>query len=186
MCPYKRTDLLLKQKRSYLTGMVEMSNNQYVLYDDMNDEVHLLEEIQDYYLEIQSSNGWRAGKWLGYGKVKTELETVALHCGDTVRIRKRLPVALDEMLKELQDETFVHFIKQLNSLSFSPYDCIYSYNQLLFMENRVNKKGVSFFQFDNEEGICAVQHHFERGIHSFDRIEFTTSSGDRSILSAIY
>ena len=121
-------------------------------------------------------------RWIGLGKIKTDMGTLSLNHGDTVRIRKKLPLALDEMLKELQDETFVRLIKQLNSLGFSPYDCIYSYNQLLFMENRVNKKGVSFFQFDTEDSICAIQHHFERGIHSGDRFEITTSLGERRLV----
>lgn len=186
MSPYKRTDLLLNQKRSYLIGLIEVTNDQYVIYDDMNDELHLLEEIQDYYLEILSPHGWKPGKWLGLGKVKTELGMFSLNCGDTVRIRKMLPIALDEMLKELRDETFVRFIKQLNTLSFSPFDCVYSYNQLLFFETKVYKKGVSFYHFDNEDCICAIQHHFERGVHSSDRIEFTTSLGERSLISSMY
>lgn len=186
MCPYKRTDLLLNQKRSYLIGLIEMTNDQYVIYDDMNDELHLLEEIKDYHLEILSPHGWRPGKWIGSGKVKTESGIYSLHCGDTVRIKKILPLALDEMLKELHDETFVHFIKQLNSLAFSPYDCIYSYNQLLFLDSRVHKKGVSFYQFDNEDCICGIQHHFKRGVHSSDRIEFSTSLGERRLICVKY
>lgn len=186
MCPYKRTDLLLNQKRSYLIGLIEVTNEQYVIYDDMNDELHLLEEIRDYDFEILSPHGWKPGKWMGLGKVKTELGLFSLNSGETIRIRKRLPVALDEMLKELRDETFNQFIKHLNSLSFSPYDCVYSYNQHLFFENKVHKKGVSFFQFDNEDCICAVQHHFERGVHSSDRIEFTTSLDDRSLIMSKY
>jgi hypothetical protein len=186
MCPYKRTDLLFNQKRSYLIGLIEVTNDQYVIYDDMNDELHLLEDIQEQHLEILSPHGWQPGKWLGLGKVKTELGLCSLNCGDTVRIRKTLPLALDEMFKELRDETFVQLIKQLNSLSFSPYDCVYSYNQLLFLDNRVNKKGVSFFQFDNEDCICGIQHHFERGVHSSDRIEITTSLGERCLICSKY
>ncbi|MCM3161910.1 DUF2777 domain-containing protein [Metabacillus litoralis] len=182
MFPIKRTDLLLNQKRSYLTGLIEITNDQYVIYDDMSDELHLLDEIQNSHLEILNPSGWTKGRWIGLGKIKTDMGTLSLNHGDTVRIRKKLPLALDEMLKELQDETFVRLIKQLNSLGFSPYDCIYSYNQLLFMENRVNKKGVSFFQFDNEDSICAIQHHFERGIHSGDRFEITTSLGERRLV----
>jgi hypothetical protein len=186
MYPYKRTDLLLNQKRSYLIGLIEVTNDQYVIYDDMNDELHLLEDIQDHYLEILCPHGWKPGKWIGLGKVKTELGMSSLNCGDTVRIRKTLPLALDEMLKELPDETFIRLIKQLNSLSFSPYDCVYSYNQLLFLETQVHKKGVSFYHFDNEDSICAIQHHFVRGVHSLDRIEMTTSFGQRSLISSHY
>ncbi|MGM7719529.1 DUF2777 family protein [Metabacillus sp. Hm71] len=182
----KRADLLLNQKRSYVIGLIEVTNEQYVIYDDMNDELHLLEEIQDNYLEILSPHGWKPGKWLGLGKVKTELGLTSLNCGDTVRIRKRLPIALDEMLKELHDETFMRLIRQLNSLSFSPFDCIYSYNHLYFLKNKVHKKGVSFYQFDNENTICGLQHHFERGVHCSDRFEFTTSLGERGLISSKY
>ncbi|WP_273125697.1 DUF2777 family protein [Metabacillus sp. HB246100] len=186
MSRYKRMDLLLKQKRSYITGFVDITNNQYVIYDDMNDELHLLEEINETRLEILSPNGWKSGKWLGLGKVKTDMGMFSLNSGDTVRMRKKLPLALDEMLKELPDDTFLKLIKQLNALSFSPFDCIYSYNQLIFMGNQVHKKGVSFYQFDNEDSICAIQHHFERGVHSSDRIEMTTSLGERRLLTCYY
>ncbi|PMC40366.1 DUF2777 domain-containing protein [Bacillus sp. UMB0899] len=182
MFPLKRTDLLLNQKRSYLTGLIEIANDQYVIYDDMNDELLLLDEIQHSHLEILQSTGWKSGEWIGFGKIKTNTGTYSVNNGDTVRVRKKLPVALDEMLKELQDETFVRFIKQINSLGFSLYDCIYSYNQLLFMENRVHKKGVSFYQLDNEECILGIQHHFERGIHSSDRLEITSSLGERRLV----
>ncbi|TXC89645.1 DUF2777 family protein [Metabacillus litoralis] len=186
MSPYKRTDLLLNQERSYLTGLIEVTNNQYVIYDDMSDELHLLEEIKEPHLEILSPIGWKSCKWLGLGKVKTEAGVFSISCGDTVRIQKSLPFALDEMLKELQDETFIKLLKHLNSKGFSPFDCIYSYNQLLFLDNQVHKKGVSFYQFDNEEEICAIQHHFKRGVHSSDRFEITTSLGKRSIISGLF
>lgn len=186
MSSYKRSDVLLKQKRSYYIGKIDITEDQYVLYDDMNDEFFLLEELGDKQLEVLSPHGWKSANWLGLGKVKTEGELFTLNCGDSVRIRKTLPFALDEMLKEIPDETFVKIIKQLNSLSFSPYDCIYSYNQLLFFSNKANKKGVSFFQFDNEESICSIQHHFERGIHSSDRFEFTTSFGERRLIVSMY
>jgi Protein of unknown function (DUF2777) len=186
MSPYKRTDLLFKQKRSYLIGLIEMTDDQFVIFDDMNDEVHLLEEIQDHHIEILRPHGWEAGKLLGVGKVKTQIGMFSLNCGDTVRIKKRLPQALDEMLKELSDETFIRFINQLNTLSFSPFDCVYSYNQLLFLETQVYKKGVSFYQFDNEDSICAIQHHFDRGVYSSDRIEITTSLGERSLICSMY
>lgn len=182
MFPLKRTDLLLNQKRSYLTGLIEIANDQYVIYDDMNDELLLLDEINNSHIEILQSTGWKTGVWIGLGKIKTNTGTYSVNDGDTVRVRKKLPVALDEMLKELQDETFVRLIKQINSLGFSPYDCIYSYNQLLFLENRVHKKGVSFYQLDNEECILGIQHHFERGVHSSDRLEMTTSLGERRLV----
>jgi hypothetical protein len=186
MSPYKRTDLLFKQKRSYLIGLIEMTDDQFVIFDDMNDEVHLLEEIQDLHIEILRPHGWEAGKLLGVGKVKTQIGMLSLNCGDTVRIKKRLPQALDDMLKELSDETFIRFINQLNTLSFSPFDCVYSYNQMLFLETQVHKKGVSFYQFDNEDSICAIQHHFDRGVYSSDRIEITTSLGERSLICSMY
>jgi Protein of unknown function (DUF2777) len=186
MSPYKRTDILLNQKRSYLTGMIEVTNDQYVIYDEINDEIHLIEDIQDDQMEILSPHGWKPGKWIGLGKVKTELGLFSINSGETVRLKKRLPHALDEMLKELNDETFIQFIKQLNNLSFSLFDCVYSYNQLLFLDQKVHKKGVSFYQFDNEDCICAIQHHFERGVHSSDRFEITTSLCKRSLICTMY
>ncbi|MDQ0232254.1 DUF2777 family protein [Metabacillus malikii] len=186
MYPHKRSDVLSKQKRSYFIGNIDITGDQYVIYDDMNDELFLVEELEDYRLEIMSPKGWKTGRWLGFGKVKTEVGVFSLNCGDSVRVKKSLPLALDEMLKELPDETFVKVLKQLNSLSFSPFDCVYSYNQLLFMGNQASKRGVSFYQFDNEDSICSIQHHFERGIMRSDRFEFTTSLCKRGLVIAQY
>ncbi len=38
MSSYKRSDVLLKQKRSYYIGKIDITEDQYVIYDDMNDE----------------------------------------------------------------------------------------------------------------------------------------------------
>ncbi|MFC0272034.1 DUF2777 family protein [Metabacillus herbersteinensis] len=186
MSPHQKIDVLKKQERSYLSGSVALDDDQYVLYDDLNDEVHLLDEMQERYIEVYIQKHWKRGKWQGFGILETENGLLELHAGDMVRVKRRLPFALDEMLKELQDETFIRFITQLNALSFSPFDCIYSYNALIFLDNSVNKKGVSFYQFDNEDSLCAVQHHFGRGIHSSDRLEITTSLGKRMLICGMY
>ncbi|MFY4774289.1 DUF2777 family protein [Metabacillus sp. RGM 3146] len=177
-----RTELLRYQDRSFIIGMIQMLEDEWFFFEEEGDEMVLLETMNMNELEIFLSGGWQKGKWLPSGKIKGLFGTHTVHEDDCIRIKKPLPFAFDQMLHSISDETFIEFTKQLNGMGFSVYDCIYSYNQLMFMGKKKLKKGVSFFQFDNEDRICAVQHHFERGKNSSDRFEFTTSKGDRAIL----
>ncbi|MED4533693.1 DUF2777 family protein [Metabacillus fastidiosus] len=182
----QRIDYLIKQERSYITGSVENDGGQLVFYDNINDELHYLDDLKGEQLEIFKNQSWLKGCCFNFGQLETKKGPLQINVGDLIRMRRRLPVALEEMLKELDEKTFIKLIKQLNLLSFSPFDCVYSYNQLMFLTNSVQKKGVSFFHFDNEEEICALQHHFERGVHPQDRLEITTSLGKRILITGKY
>ncbi|MBD1380610.1 DUF2777 family protein [Metabacillus arenae] len=181
-----RKKVLQDQERSYQAGKVLHKDNQYLFYDDVLDDVQLLEYVVEEEMEILVNLEWQKGMWKGAGKVHLPFGNYDLKEGDFIRLKKDLPYALNKMLEAIPDETFLKLVQQLNSWGFSVYDCIYNYNQLLFMEKKTFKKGVSFYQFDNEESVCALQHHFERGMRNKDRFEFTTSRGKQSVISVFY
>ncbi|MCD7034909.1 DUF2777 domain-containing protein [Metabacillus sp. GX 13764] len=183
MSEQNRTELLQVQDRSYMIGMIQQLEEEWFFIEEDEDQMVLLETLNTKELEIFLEEKWQKAKLAANGKIKGPFGTHVIHEDDCFRMKKPLPYALDQMLQSLSDKTFEEFAKQLNSLGFSIFDCVYSYNQLLFLSRKKRKKGVSFFQFDNEEGICAVQHHFERGTAEGDRFEFTTSFGKRAVLS---
>lgn len=176
--------LLERQERAHVTGSIEIGEDQELLfYDDVHEEVSILQFKQDESLEILLNDSWYTGNYLKDGQLSIPMGIHQLKTNDTLRIQKKVPFALEYMLKESSDDSFLAFTAKLNALSFSIHDCIYSYNQMVFQDGKTDKRGVSFFQFDNEEAICGVQHHFSRGSKNEDRFEFTTCTGKRAILT---
>jgi hypothetical protein len=177
-----KLNLIQNQKRAFVTGTVEYVNNEWLFYDLDSDDVHPVKASEEK-LEVFCNQSWCTGLYKGHGKITTDFDDYELQHGDLIRLRRQLPFAFEQMVNELSDGTCLQFVKMLNELGFSIFDCIYNYNQLLFYEKKARRKGVSFYHFDNEDCICALQHHFERGIKSFNRFEFTTSLGKRAIFS---
>jgi hypothetical protein len=187
MLSKERHHLLERQERALVTGMIEIGeDNEILFYDDSNEEVSLLQLHQNERIEILLHGSWYVGTYLTEGQLLIPMGNHQLKTEDTLRIKKKVPYALEYMLKELTDDSFLAFTAKLNSISFSIYDCIYSYNQMVFQDEADDKKGVSFFQFDNEEAICGLQHHFSRGSIQEDRFEFTTCTGKRALLTQIH
>lgn len=178
--------LFERQKRAHITGFIEIGEDQEILfYDDEHEEVTILHFKKDEKVEILLEDSWYHGIYSGNGQLSVPTGMHKLRENDTLRIPKKVQYALDYMLKEATDDSFVSFTSKLNELSFSIHDCIYSYNQMVFLEEAEEKKGVSFYQFDNEEAVCAVQHHFLRGNKHEDRFEFTVCTGTRALLTQL-
>ncbi|QNG59645.1 DUF2777 family protein [Metabacillus idriensis] len=187
MLSKERHHLLERQERAHVTGMIEIGeDNEILFYDDINEDVSLLQLHQNERIEILLHGSWYDGTYLTEGQILIPMGSHQLKTEDTLRIKKKVPYALEYMLKELSDDSFLAFTAKLNSFSFSIYDCIYCYNQMVFQEEADDKIGVSFFQFDNEEAICGLQHHFSRGSKQEDRFEFTTCTGKRALLTQIH
>jgi hypothetical protein len=104
---------------------------------------------------------------------------------EQIRIRKQLIYSFERLLDELNDDSFFQFVTTLNSLDFSVYDCIYSYNQLTFLREAETQSGVNFFIFDNGTVLVSVQHHFYYSEKEQDRFEFTLNTGKRIVIEKI-
>ncbi|WP_042349592.1 DUF2777 domain-containing protein [Bacillus massiliigorillae] len=178
----QRIELLNRQSRAFTSGIVENINDQWVFFNDENDEAFPLEEYIDREIEIHRGNRWKKGFLSDVGVVTLNRETLYLLNQEKVRIKKDLLYSFDSLLEELNDDSFFQFIMTLNSLSFSIHDCIYGYNQLTFLNDKKNCSGVNFFTFDNDQCICAVQHHFVYSTKEHDRFEFTLNTGKRIVI----
>ncbi|MRX73509.1 DUF2777 family protein [Bacillus lacus] len=178
-----RTELLQMQERAYIPGTIACRDNTYFFYEEESDDILPLQSLEGREMEIYFHQEWYKGKATSSPELQLTFGPYYFQDGDKVRLKKSLPYAFDQMLSTLEDQWFFAFATHLNELGFSIYDCIYCYNQALFLEGAEERKGVSFFHFDNEEYTCAVQHHFERGeTASLDRFEFTTSLSKRRVL----
>lgn len=181
----QRTKLIEFQSRAYTKGTIEYINNQWVFFEEETDEASLLEEFLHQEVEVLRHSHWKKGILFEEGKLQIKEETLFLNHSDTIRIRKKLPFSLEQLLDKISDDAFYQFVTHLNSLRFSVYDCIYCYNHLNFLEESKRKEGVNFLVFDNQETICNVQHHFGYYEREHDRFEFTLNNGKRTIIEKI-
>ncbi|MGM9924002.1 MAG: DUF2777 domain-containing protein [Bacillus sp. (in: firmicutes)] len=181
----QRNELLNRQSRAFTSGIVEYINDQWVFFNDENDEAFPLEDYLESEMEIYRNNRWKKGFLSDLGVVTLKREKLLLLNQEKVRMKKHLQYSFDRLLEELNDDSFFQFIMTLNSLSFSIYDCIYGYNQLTFLRDRNNCSGVNFFTFDNGQYICTVQHHFVYSTKEHDRFEFTLNTGKRIVIEKL-
>ncbi len=182
-----RLNAIKEQPRSYSMGTVEYINDQWVFFDDENEEASLLDDLIDKEIEVFTLKSWMTGIVNENGLLKTPEFFYQLTDGDCIRFRKELPHAYKMLLEALPDEVFVRYTNALNKYHYSLYDCTYCHNQMLFSGDDRSKKyhGVNFISFDNTEMVCFVQHHFERGKKEWDRFEFTWSDGKRALLTTL-
>jgi hypothetical protein len=173
----QRLAYIKEQKRAYIQGTVEYVNNEWIFFDEENEEAALLEEMTKGNIEIFRFGQWFRGQLQENGIIRLDVDKVPLQDGEIVRFHKRLPYAYQQWLASLPEKTFFHFVEWLNDLDFSLYDCLYCYNGLLFAKH----SGVNFIIYDNTELISNVQHYYERGSSYKDRFEITFNTGKRFI-----
>ncbi|MEK3799686.1 DUF2777 domain-containing protein [Peribacillus sp. FSL H8-0477] len=185
MSQQQREVLYDRQPRAFTEGTVENINQQWIFFDSETDEASSLEEYVHQEVEVQRGRNWYRGTLEENGVVNLRRETFSLSDGEQIKIRKQMIYSFDSLLEELDDDSFFQFVTSLNSLDFSIYDCIYSYNQLSFLRDVHSKSGVNFLIFDNESQICAVQHHFFYSEKRHDRFEFTLNTGKRIMIEKL-
>ncbi|MEC2054992.1 DUF2777 domain-containing protein [Peribacillus psychrosaccharolyticus] len=185
MSQQQREVLYDRQPRAFTEGTVENINQQWIFFDSETDEASSLEEYVHQEVEVQRGRNWYRGTLEENGVVNLRRETFSLSDGEQIKIRKQMIYSFDALLEELDDDSFFQFVTSLNSLDFSIYDCIYSYNQLSFLRDVHSKSGVNFLIFDNESQICAVQHHFFYSENRHDRFEFTLNTGKRIMIEKL-
>ncbi|MFD0048818.1 DUF2777 domain-containing protein [Actinomycetes bacterium NPDC127524] len=182
MSQQQRAKLFQRQSRAFSAGTVENINHQWIFFDEETDEASSLDEYLHQDIEVFRGHRWRKGIIEDNGAVRFNKEVLYLMDEERIRIRKQLIYSFERLLEELNDDSFFQFITTLNSLDFSIYDCIYSYNQLTFLKEAESRSGVNFFTFDNGTDICSVQHHFCYAEKSHDRFEFTMNTGKRIVI----
>jgi len=185
MRQHPRKKLLNQQTRAFTEGTVENINFQWIFFDDETDEASSIDDYMRNEVEVYRTGRWRHGIILEEGAIQLNHEITFLKENEPIRIRKQLIHSFAKLLEDLTDDSFFQFVTTLNSLGFSTHDCIYSYNQLVFLDRASNRSGVNFFTFDNSIQVCAVQHHFSYGKNKNDRFEFSINTGKRIIIEKV-
>jgi hypothetical protein len=181
-----RLNMLKSQKRSYTEGTVLLEDGIWLFFEsDINEETDL-DFYVDQEINVFKNGDWISGVLFANGVVVTPFERFHLESGDSIQLKKNILYSLEKLIDDLSDDAFVQFISTLNSLNYSIYDCIFCHNHLAFLDGETVKQGVNFINFDNEEQVCSVQHHFTYYKKQRDRFEFTLSTGKRLIIENIH
>ncbi|WP_050770916.1 DUF2777 family protein [Bacillus coahuilensis] len=85
----ERFALLNRQDRAFITGTVEKLNDQWVFFDDENDEATMLEFFDDYQLEVMNHNKWRVAEILSDHELAVEGVALPLLDGMELRLQKK-------------------------------------------------------------------------------------------------
>ncbi|WP_017754565.1 DUF2777 family protein [Calidifontibacillus oryziterrae] len=179
----KRLEIIPLQERAFIEGTIEYIGNEWIFFDETNEEAFELEELGDE-VEVYINDQWKKGTLIDNTIIYIKNDIHYLQNGDRIRYNKKLTYSFKTLIEELNDQSYLNFVKTLNELSYSLFDCIYCHNYLVFLQKRDKKEGMNVMIFDNEEQICVVQHYFFRKGHELtDRFEFSKSDGKRLICS---
>lgn len=88
MSNHQRIELIKHQSRSFTAGIVEYINDQWVFFNDENDEAYPLEDYVNREIEIYRSNRWRKGFLSDISTVNLKKESFFLIHQEQVRIKK--------------------------------------------------------------------------------------------------
>lgn len=178
---HKKLAVIPFQERAFIEGTIDCIGDDWVFFDEINEEAFELSHLNSE-LEILLNGNWVKGTLIEDTVLYIENDLHYLKNGDQIRFKKSLSYSFKQLIEELTKESYLNFVKTLNSLSYSLYDCVFCNNFLSFLQTRQQKEGMNVILFDNEEQICVVQHYFHRDEEIIqDRFEFAISDGKRVI-----
>ncbi|MFC0470222.1 DUF2777 family protein [Halalkalibacter kiskunsagensis] len=179
-----------KNERSAITYTFHHDGDQFILIDENENRLNL--DDCPFSISWENQHEWITGKYEGNGNFVSEngiryvpKEGAVFVIEDEqfdpyVILRNELePAALSSLEKSLERYKITHndLVKCHNSLLL----------QLLGSNEKKSFHGVNFLTYKGPDGIVLVQHHYERTLQNYnndkiyDRFEFTTDQGKRSI-----
>lgn len=184
MSLHRKLAVIPFQERAFIEGTLEQIGDEWIFFDEINEEAFELGELSAE-LEVFLNGSWIKGILVDKTLLYIENDFHYFKDGDRIRYKKNLTHAFKELIAELSEDSYMAFVKTLNSLSYSLYDCVFCNNFLELLQMRQIKKGMNVIIFDNEEQVCVVQHYFTREADNKieDRFEFALSDGKRVISS---
>ncbi|WP_102347402.1 DUF2777 family protein [Bacillus sp. Marseille-P3661] len=182
---HKKLTSIPEQERAYIEGTVEYIGDQWIFFDEINEEASELESLENKF-QVYRNDSWKNGTLIDGTMVSLDNDFSYLVNGDKIRYRKRLSFSFQELLEELDENAFLNLVRTLNSMSYSLYDCIFCNNFLPLLHKRKEQTGMNVIVFENGDQICIVQHYFIRKNGEYtDRFEFSQSNGNRVVCSYI-
>ncbi len=95
----QRKHILYNQPRAHTVGNVEYINNEWIFFDDENEEAFLLEEIAEDGFEILYNNNWLPARFYEQDVLQIADEQHHLQNGEMIRIRKNYFLAIRNGLR---------------------------------------------------------------------------------------
>ncbi|MGM9987781.1 MAG: DUF2777 family protein [Bacillaceae bacterium] len=173
-----REYLIEQQPRAYTYGTIEYINEEWIFFDEEDDEAFLFfEEINNNQIEFFINGNWQHGFILIEEKSFFLNNNLFIPHQTMVRFRKRLNHMYEQLLQQLDDQAFIDFIQLLKQGDYSIFDCFFCHNSLEFWQKDWCE-GVNIMLFDNQDFVCSVHHYYVRNPDiSSNRFELTQTNG---------
>ncbi|WP_332693156.1 DUF2777 family protein [Halalkalibacter lacteus] len=180
----------VKKEVSVITYTFHHDGNHFILIDENENRLNL--EDCPFSISWENQHEWITGKYEGNGIFVSE---------NGIRYAPKegaVFVIEDEQFKpyvilrnELEPAALSSLEKSLERYQITHDDLVECHNsllaQLLEASEKKSFQGVNFLTYRGPQGIILVQHHYERTLQNYnndriyDRFEFTTEQGKRSI-----
>ncbi|WP_096200870.1 DUF2777 family protein [Bacillus sp. FJAT-45350] len=182
---------------------IKDTNYVYYLLNEVKNQVMLYDEDQEQYLalegcpfefELYYEKQWRKCHYISGMEFQLENdEVIELSPDVMLRLEKQQFEPYHLLINELEKPALESLEKSLQSFKVSHDDVVHCQNslllQLLHSTESKQFKGVNFITFQTKQQTVVVQHHYERTLSEndnddvYDRFEFTTDKGQRSIVT---
>ncbi|MBU8907320.1 DUF2777 family protein [Desertibacillus haloalkaliphilus] len=178
---------------NYILYVVQDNHAEVILYDE-DKKQHLVLEGCPFEFEVKHGNEWVTGHYLSNWKFQTsDNSVITLTPNQKIRLHKKQFEPYHILIKELENPARLSLEKSLKNFGMTHNHAVDCHNSLLFKllhsteENKFS--GVNFITYKRKQKTIVVQHHYERELIEndndviYDRFEFTTDSGQRSIIT---
>ncbi|SDN35761.1 DUF2777 family protein [Alkalicoccus daliensis] len=178
---------------SYVYYKVTKKGKDLYIYDELKEDSLLLDGCP-FEFEIQIDAEW-VSAWYDYDLFFRTEEGNQLKVADgtMLRLNKEQFDPYKMLTNELEPASLQALEKGLKQLNIGHENCVHCHNslliQLLAPPEEKQFSGVNFISYSTGSNQILVQHHYERIIkekatdYIFDRFEFTSDKGSRSIAS---
>lgn len=173
-----RNEMLENQPRAFTYGTIENINEEWIFFDEEDEEAFLLfDEVSNSEVEFFIHGNWEQGIILKEEKSFLLKNELFLPNKSMVRFRKKLNYAYQQLLNELDDNSFMDFIHLLQQGDYSIFDCFFCHNSLEF-QRQSSCEGVNILLFDNQDFVCSIHHYYVRNNTIIsNRFELTQTTG---------
>ncbi|KGA99084.1 hypothetical protein AJ85_12815 [Alkalihalobacillus alcalophilus ATCC 27647 = CGMCC 1.3604] len=176
----------------YIKYTFEERNEHFVLIDEHGGILDLDDCPFELMWQIDSTN--YSGYYIGAGQFESnDKQMYSPIDGDWIFIHKDQFDPYMILRQELEPQVLEAFEKSLMSYGLTHDDLIECHNtllrQLLSQEQTSDFSGTNFLTYKTNQGITMVLHHYDRKLKKgkediiYDRFEFTTENGKRSIFT---
>ncbi|MFB5661733.1 DUF2777 family protein [Alteribacillus sp. HJP-4] len=192
--PFDLQKNVVSVKEDYVYYQLKKEKGRPFLHEPVNGDVLDLEECPFEFEISKPGKSWIEVTHLtGFTFEDLNGKEVQLKEFEWVRIHKQQFQPFHILLNELEDPSQKSLLHGIHSLGFTLDQLDQCHNhllqQLLHSDGIASFQGVNFISFQNNYKTLMVQHHYERELKQdnqdfvFDRFEFTTDEGERSISS---